>query len=341
MRGIDGFEHSDGDAAQAAITTLLSTVFADTRRWARATSREARALVGELGGAALEAMYAGDSAAQRARVLALCRRMDAVADRDDYSSTTAWAAYSSSPSFHWMNVLELALARLLKKRHDYQEPELLALIAAARRHHGISKADVLGHVERHVGDGDCSPALREALESLSERIFKKPLKARAAALLAGAGTRAVAEAQAAQRVYHLRPLTAWSRQAVSDLLAETDEHKASWRRLFRLTLEGASQPRPTQAWQNETNQLLTRIGRQRAAQLLVRWLELTPDGADRAIENENADVLRALAWAASLLGEMPLGGAVELARALGVAASACFAKVYNVGARCARAANAC
>jgi hypothetical protein len=146
----------------------------------------------------------------------------------------------------------------------------------------------------------------------------------------------------------LVPGEAWSDAAISDIDAMKGEEIAAWGALLQHCTR-ARGAKPGQKWSTKAESVLEKIGRPAFERSVVRWFLLVERPRTRPVErgsqwqpdpnlllqDENADILKALAWLCA-----PSENA-EVARALGALALSAYRKVPQMGPRCVRLGNAC
>jgi hypothetical protein len=146
----------------------------------------------------------------------------------------------------------------------------------------------------------------------------------------------------------LVPGEAWSDAAIRDIEAMQGEERGSWVALLQHCTR-ARGAKPSQKWSKQAEAALKKIERPALEKSLVRWFPLVDKPRTRPVErgsqwqpdpnmllqNENADILKALAWLCA--GSR----SAEVARALGALALSAYRKVPQMGPRCVRLGNAC
>src|SRR5829696_3035526 len=146
----------------------------------------------------------------------------------------------------------------------------------------------------------------------------------------------------------LVPGEAWSDVAKSDIEAMEGEERAAWVDLLQRCTR-ARGAKPGQKWSRDTEAVLEKIGHPTFESAILRWFPLVDRPRTRPVErlsqwqpdpnlmlqDENADILKALAW---LCAKSENAG---VARALGMLALAAYRKVPQMGPRCVRVGNAC
>jgi hypothetical protein len=146
----------------------------------------------------------------------------------------------------------------------------------------------------------------------------------------------------------LVPGEAWSDVAKSDIEALQGEERAAWVDLLQRCTR-ARGAKPGQKWSRDAEAVLEKIGRPTFERAVVRWYALVERPRTRPVErgsqwqpdpnlllqDENADILKALAWLCAGSEN------AQVARALGVLALSAYRKVPQMGPRCVRLGNAC
>lgn len=140
----------------------------------------------------------------------------------------------------------------------------------------------------------------------------------------------------------------WGKLA-SALLSEMDvEERPVWTDLLRFAAS-ASGSKPSKTWLRQAREQLDQFGEERFIAHASDWLHLLghptsngiyrrPDGyayPTALVAEQNADVLKGIVWACSLIDDE------RLARMVGDAGLACFKKIPGVGARSTKVGNAC
>ena len=146
----------------------------------------------------------------------------------------------------------------------------------------------------------------------------------------------------------LVPGEAWSDAAISDIEAMEGEESAAWVALLQHCTR-ARGAKPGQKWSTKAESLLEKLGCPAFERSVVRWFPLVERPRTRPVErgsqwqpdpnlllqDENADILKALAWLCAGSEN------AEVARALGALALSAYRKVPQMGPRCVRLGNAC
>jgi hypothetical protein len=146
----------------------------------------------------------------------------------------------------------------------------------------------------------------------------------------------------------LVPGEAWSDAAKSDIEAMEGEERGAWVDLLQHYTR-AKGAKPAQKWSGGASALLEKIGRPAFERSVLRWFPLVERPRTRPVErgsqwqpdpnlllqDENADILKALAWLCAGSEN------AEVARALGALALSAYRKVPQMGPRCVRLGNAC
>jgi uncharacterized protein DUF4132 len=146
----------------------------------------------------------------------------------------------------------------------------------------------------------------------------------------------------------LVPGEAWSDAAIRDIEATEGEVRAAWGALLQRCTR-ARGAKPGQKWSGQSQALLEKIGRPVFERSVLRWFPLVDRPRTRPVErgsqwqpdpnlllqDENADILKALAWLCADSEN------AEVARALGALALSAYRKVPQMGPRCVRVGNAC
>jgi hypothetical protein len=146
----------------------------------------------------------------------------------------------------------------------------------------------------------------------------------------------------------LVPGEAWSDAAKSDIEAMEGEERGAWVDLLQHCTR-ARGAKPAQKWSGGASALLEKIGRPAFERSVLRWFPLVERPRTRPVErgsqwqpdpnlllqDENADILKALAWLCAGSEN------AEVARALGALALSAYRKVPQMGPRCVRLGNAC
>jgi hypothetical protein len=145
----------------------------------------------------------------------------------------------------------------------------------------------------------------------------------------------------------LVPGEAWADAAISHIEA-MEEERAAWVALLQHCTRSRG-AKPTQKWTKVTEGALEKIGRPAFERAVVFWFSLVEKPRTRPVErgsqwqpdpnlllhDENADILKALAWLCAGTKN------ADVARALGALALSAYRKVPQMGPRCVRLSNAC
>ena len=140
----------------------------------------------------------------------------------------------------------------------------------------------------------------------------------------------------------------WADCAIGDLSGLKGDTQEAWARLSNHA-KTASGSRPSGTWLKRARQLIEPIGIRSFLDAVTRWFALVGQpGKGRPmrgyvgtvlnptlISEQNADVLKGLAWAVGA------GGDASASRVLADLAEICFKKIPVHGARCPRVGNAC
>ncbi len=146
----------------------------------------------------------------------------------------------------------------------------------------------------------------------------------------------------------LVPGEAWSDAAIGDIGAMEGEARAAWVDLLQRCAR-ARGARPGKNWSGDAESLIEKIGRPVFDRALLHWFPLVDRPRTRSVEggsqwqadpnlllqDENADILKALAWLCAGSED------AEVARALGTLALSAYRKVPQMGPRCVRVGDAC
>jgi hypothetical protein len=146
----------------------------------------------------------------------------------------------------------------------------------------------------------------------------------------------------------LVPGEAWSDAAMSDIGAMEGYERAAWVALLQHCTR-ARGAKPGQKWSRDAEAVLEKIGRPTFEETVVHWFPLVERPRTRSVErgsqwqpdpnlllqDENADILKALAWLCAR------SRSAEVVRALGALALSAYRKVPQMGPRCVRLGNAC
>ena len=205
-------------------------------------------------------------------------------------------------------------------------------------------AQMIKVLQDHLKDHELTPDLRKRVSKLTQLLEEGYTTAEtrrwAARLkeLGGLSTSAVP----------LVPGEAWSEAAIRDIEAMEGEERAAWVALLqRCAMARGAKPAPK--WSREAGAMLEEIGRPVYESAILRWFPLVERLRTRPVErlsqwhpdpnlmlqDENADILKALAWLCAKSEN------AEVARALGTLSLAAYRKVPQMGPRCARVGNSC
>src|SRR5215212_4554311 len=196
----------------------------------------------------------------------------------------------------------------------------------------------------HLKEHELTPALKERVRKLTKDLdegYSTAETRRWSATLKELGGLTTS-------VQPLIPGEAWSDAAIAEIEAMETEKRAAWSALL-LLCSRASSAKPGVKWSREAAALLETIGNEAFESAILRWFPLVdrprtspverlsqwqPD-PNLMLQDENADILKALAWLCAKSGN------AEVARALGMLALAAYRKVPQMGPRCVRVGNAC
>ena len=196
----------------------------------------------------------------------------------------------------------------------------------------------------HLKEHELTPALKERVRKLTKDLdegYSTAETRRWSATLKELGGLTTS-------VQPLIPGEAWSDAAIAEIEAMETEKRAAWSALL-LLCSRASSAKPGVKWSREAAALLETIGNEAFESAILRWFPLVDRPRTRPVErlsqwqpdpnlmlqDENADILKALAW---LCAKSENAG---VARALGMLALAAYRKVPQMGPRCVRVGNAC
>ncbi|HEX2642215.1 MAG TPA: DUF4132 domain-containing protein, partial [Thermoanaerobaculia bacterium] len=265
-------------------------------------------------------------------------------------SRTTMSGYVFSTDFNHRQILKALLSALLRRTLPFDRERILALAESAGRfrNHNIWQlpaAAVLGTFEEFLGgerpDAALLAALRpfvEGLRALPDVAEKRRLLQRMENLLQG--TR--------ERVEKSLPDggEAWADALLAEVQVLPADAAQLWRELF-VHLRTATAAKPGEKWLRKAEEIVDRIGQDsfsRIAALTLsrigktgRMVRNRAKGVEdpTLIEEDHADLLRGLVWAAGRRAD------ARLIPALGDAAEACFKKITNFGPRSAKVGNAC
>lgn len=352
MKGVDGYTHAQDDRAHALLSALLAEAFADPAPWERATRREVAEVLALESRTNAPAVIAAHATLHEGLLLALGERLDAIVERPEYSSSTAFSAYSHDPGWHQQNVLELLFARLLRKRLAYREETLVALLGVAARLHGLSALAIVGHVERKLDGAQPGGALRQAVQALLDETPRwhrtEKLHDRLTALLAGPPAKKATPRKRGKG--DPKQLLAgidepWLERLRGEL-SKTGVQLDAWRDVLALAEETRERSQPTKRWLADARQGIEAIGTESALAALAAVFEAVPalpaagdHHSAKQLAGAAAELLRALAWGTGAMAGVELPG--SLLAALQGAAIALFTRVENIGARDAKAGAGC
>jgi hypothetical protein len=141
--------------------------------------------------------------------------------------------------------------------------------------------------------------------------------------------------------FFLIPGEAWSDTLNADIAALDPKIQQHFIGLLKHCL-GTSSSRPNAKWIKTAQQYLSDIGQTQAQPLLAKWFSLVPKGRSiwnmgpnaQTMPDQNADCLRGLLWASTLLPSSD-----DMARAIGSCILWAYKKLPGVGARAVKIGN--
>jgi hypothetical protein len=235
-------------------------------------------------------------------------------------------------------------ARIVPRAAVYDPLALAPVVElAASSSHSLQHGVLLGAVERSVAQHGLPPLLRLALGTLRARRVALP------------GTKSVRE-EVARMDALLAPSAVrqgptegepWADRARAELAPLDEETRGAWSALFAFLLEQTGS-RPSARWKKTAATHVARLGEATFTRYVLGWFALVDKATQldslmatrgqlcAPLMNEtNAALLRGLVWSCAGIDD------AEVAVALGDLATACFAKVPNIGAISPLVGNAC
>lgn len=207
----------------------------------------------------------------------------------------------------------------------------------------VSTQQLLRSIARWSKDNNLSPWSRVSLTTIRNNIQGGHCDGRALRALA-----VIAEILGVDDTELIDAQDDWGQEASERLSELPSEQQSFWREVLTRTaaIKGT---RPTNAWRKEIAELVASVEPDVFTGQLRGWFELLgrptrgenyrrPDGFDYPtsyLADRNADMLKGLAWAATLVDDD------SIAAVLGDAALACYKKIPGYGARSTKAGNAC
>lgn len=234
---------------------------------------------------------------------------------------------------------QIASQILQDKKLRFDESQLVPLLYAAARQrspgHGFPVNALLGACERFCGGAAATGDLRSALRTLLARIDGRDRK--------GHHIYAANLKLRPRIIAMLEPGTAPPEPVVPEgdfhtairqwLDGLPQKHRNDWTALIIHLSQAATRSKPTRAWRKQAAPLLDAVGRDRAAERFVAWMDTTVPNPSR--EDPSLDIARGAIWLCADLDP------AIVVPSLGRFATVCFKKIAWVGARSVKLGNAC
>jgi hypothetical protein len=252
-----------------------------------------------------------------------------------------------SAAFHETWAVRQTMQTVLRRRLPFDHDDVCRLLEwSVRQPYTFVRGtpQMIKVLQDHLRDHDLTPDLRKRINKLASCLEEghstEETRRWAARLKELGGLSASA--------MPLVPGEAWSDAAINDIGAMEGEERAVWVALLQHCTR-ARGAKPTQKWSKVTEAALEKIGRPAFEKAVVRWFSLVekprtmpvergsqwqPD-PNLLLQDENADILKALAWLCAGSEN------ADVARALGALALSAYRKVPQMGPRCVRLGNAC
>jgi Domain of unknown function (DUF4132) len=252
-----------------------------------------------------------------------------------------------SAAFYETWAVRQTMLTVLRRRLPFDHDDVCRLLDWSIRQpytHVRGTPQMIKVLQDHLKDHELTPDLRKRVTKLTECLEEghstEETRRWAARLRELGGL--------SSSTIRLVPGEAWSDAAISDIDAMKGEEIAAWGALLQHCTR-ARGAKPGQKWSTKAESVLEKIGRPAFERSVVRWFLLVERPRTRPVErgsqwqpdpnlllqDENADILKALAWLCA-----PSENA-EVARALGALALSAYRKVPQMGPRCVRLGNAC
>jgi hypothetical protein len=252
-----------------------------------------------------------------------------------------------SAAFYETWAVRQPMLSVLRRRLPFDHDEVCRLLNWSIRQPYTSvrgTPQMIKVLQDHLKEHELTPDLRKRVTKLTKRLEEghstEETRRWAARLreLGGLSTSTLP----------LVPGEAWSDVAKSDIEAMEGDERAAWVDLLQRCTR-ARGAKPGQKWSRDAEAVLEKIGRPTFERTVVRWFLLVEKPRTRPVErvsqwqpdpnlllqDENADILKALAWLCAR------SRSAEVARALGALALSAYRKVPQMGPRCVRLGNAC
>src|SRR5918998_4141521 len=252
-----------------------------------------------------------------------------------------------STAFHETWVVRQTMQTVLRRRLPFDHDEICRLLDWSIRQPYTSvrgTPQMIKVLQDHLEHHELTPDLRKRVTKLTrclEKGHSTEETRRWAARLGELGG-------LSSSTIPLVPGEAWSDVAISDIEAMEGEEIAAWVALLQHCTR-ARGAKPGQKWSTKAESLLEKLGCPAFERSVVRWFPLVERPRTRPVErgsqwqpdpnlllqDENADILKALAWLCAGSEN------AEVARALGTLTLSAYRKVPQMGPRCVRVGNAC
>lgn len=243
-------------------------------------------------------------------------------------------------------VMNIALAALLKRKLPLDEADVLALVRLPTGLRTVSysypMAGIAAAAEAWAKEHPLSDELTEAITDRMLHLRRQSNEPECRRI----GDRL--QALLGPRKARLEPGEAWSDAAINELQQCSAEKRAAWNQLL-VHCQSLGAGKPSQRWLKQVVGLVDAVGRGELKKCLLEWLPLTDKPRTQLIPRTTAwetfandklipahvDLLRGLVRCAALDED------AELSRAVGRMAMSCYRKLPMVGPRLPALGNAC
>jgi hypothetical protein len=213
--------------------------------------------------------------------------------------------------------LRRIVSDLLRAKVDIDSDQAVMLVKAAI-HEGFAYASyspnqaIANVLKRHVETKGASPALREMLSGLRNRMVHsaadrssegRKLLANVDALIAH-GNRP----QGSEPQFDAKP-DSWGKAATAKLATIPPDVRSTVTALLELAAKGGDSAKPAKGWLKSAEQALNACERDRVCEHLLDVIECYEPGLTLALENQNT--LRALIWLAAMASPDVAGRRIE------------------------------
>ncbi|MGP1394626.1 MAG: DUF4132 domain-containing protein [Inquilinaceae bacterium] len=243
---------------------------------------------------------------------------------------------------HWARLdipMQIASQILRDGTLPFAEPHLVPLLRAAVRRpnpaeNRVPIGPLLGACERYLDGTAATGDLRRGLEALLSHFHRHGSGRTGARDREKQGRRILEMLEPGTRTDDPTPPEGEFRTALQDWLdGLPDRSRRDWEALIAHLGQAVDRSKPTRAWRKEAAPLLDAVGRDRAADRFVAWMDTIALNPSR--EDPSLDIARGAIWLCADLDP------AVVVPSLGRFATVCFKKIAWVGARSVKLGNAC